>query len=455
MKQLRDIVALLEASIKEDGATTIQSWDIIRSWYDTEVDAYRETIQDSHDWLSKYQAKIISQTGISRLKIKFTNASGYYIEVSKKSAWLLPEEFIHKQTLVNATRFITPELEDFQSKLFEAEGTLAQKEYEIFQDIRSQVLSGFSAIKNTAQKVAFLDMISGFSSVAYSQNYTRPEVWWKYKVSIMWGRHPVIESIQRDFVKNDLELDSRNTLQVITWPNMWWKSTFLRQNALILLMSHLWSFVPADSAKIPIVDKIFSRVWAHDNLFLWKSTFMMEMQEVSYILNNATDTSFIIIDEVGRGTSTYDGMSLAWGILKYIHDRLGAKTLFATHYHEIIDQSASLSKVTNHSVAVGENEENLVFLRKVVPWGIKKSYWLEVAKIAGLPGDVLFEAKKTLSDHQKPSFSPNQLSFDEPQKENNEQYLELIKYIDHIDIEHLTPLESLNEIAKIKKFTRK
>ncbi|MCP4523300.1 MAG: DNA mismatch repair protein MutS, partial [Candidatus Gracilibacteria bacterium] len=352
--------------------------------YDNDVDSMRDLIQTSNNWLAGYQADLITQTGISKLKIKFTGASGYFIEVSKLNISKVPDTFIHKQSLVNAARFITPELKEFEGKLLEAEENLASKEYEIFGSVREQVLEHFSDIKSLGKKTAYIDFITTAAEVAYKNNYVKPEIVEKSILKIEGGRHAVIEQMESNFISNDLVLNNKDFIHIITGPNMGGKSTFLRQNALIVLMSHIGVFVPAKSAKIPLTDRIFSRVGATDNLFLGQSTFMVEMQEIANILHNSTNKSFVIIDEVGRGTSTYDGMSLAWAILKENHDKIKSRTLFATHYHELIDESEQLPGVKNFSVAVGEDEEKLIFLRKIIPGGIKKSFGLEVARIAGV-----------------------------------------------------------------------
>ena len=277
------------------------------------------------------------------------------------------------------------------------------------------------------------------------------------ELKILGGRHPVVEKMEKNFISNDLNLNKKEYVHIITWPNMWGKSTFLRQNALIILMAHIGSFVPASEAQIPLTDRIFSRVWASDNLFLGQSTFMVEMQEVANILHNSTEKSFVIIDEVWRGTSTYDGMSLAWAILKENHDKIKARTLFATHYHELIDESKQLSWVRNFSVAVGENEENLVFLRKIIPGGIKKSFWLEVARIAGVSNGVISEAKNMLRSLEKTHLQTAQMSLwglTQPEVQVVEKIVqkqsEVEELLKQIDVNNLTPMEALNKLNELK-----
>ena len=293
--------------------------------------------------------------------------------------------------------------------------------------------------------------------IATENNYVRPQITTEEPLKIIAGRHPVVEKIERDFIANNLEFWEGESIHIITGPNMWGKSTFLRQNALIVLLAHIGSFVPAREARIPLTDRIFSRVGASDNLFSGQSTFMVEMQETAYILNNATSKSFIIIDEIGRWTSTFDGMSLAWGVLKYLHDTIQAPTLFATHYHELIDASYDLPWVKNFSVAVGENEENLVFLRKIIPWGIKKSFGIEVARIAGINPKVIEESKKMLQSletgHKKNTVSQLQLGIGNPEKEII--YIEKSSLVEDelkkLDINTLTPMEALVKIDELKK----
>ena len=457
MESIKNIIDLLDKSIKENPENSLTSWEIIADWYDEKVDEYRDLINNSKDWLTEYQWKLSSENNLSNLKIKYTNASGYFIEIPKSQALKIPDSFIHKQTLVNASRYITIELKEFEERFLEAQNSKSSREYEIFLDIREKILGNYSEIKKSADTSAYIDLISNLSFVAYENNYVKPDIVEWYDLDIIWWRHPVIEKTTQDFISNNLKLSNKDYVHIITWPNMWGKSTFLRQNALIILMWHIWSFVPASSAKIPVTDKLFSRIWANDNLFLGQSTFMVEMQEVANILNNSTDKSFVIIDEVGRWTSTYDWMSLAWAILKENHDKIKAKTLFATHYHELIDESKKLSWVSNYSVAVWENDENLVFLRKIIPGWIKKSFWLEVAKIAGLSNSTITEAKKMLKilelEHNKISWS--QLTFDnEPVIEYVEKEVicksEIEQKLKNINVNNLTPMEALNLLNEFK-----
>jgi DNA mismatch repair protein MutS len=457
MQELKELIKIIDDSIKEDPSVLITWGNIIKDGYDEEIDEIRNIIKNSKDWLSLYQKKIIDDTGIHSLKIKYTNISGYFIEIPSSQVQKVPDYFVHKQTLVSASRFITQELKDFEKKLFEGEGTLAQKEYEIFLGIREKILDKYKQIKKYSENTAFIDFIASLSQIATENNYVKPTLSQSYDLKIVWWRHPIIEQFEPDFISNDLSLKENEFVHILTGPNMGWKSTFLRQNALIILMAHTGSFVPARSATISLTDKIFSRIGASDNLALGQSTFMVEMQEVANILHNSTKKSFVIIDEIGRGTSTYDGMSLAWAILKYNHDKIGAKTLFATHYHELVDESKTLSWVKNFSVAVGENDENLIFLRKIIPWGMKKSYGIEVARIAWIGNEIILEARKMLKklefEHNKGSdiqlslwnFSP------EPEIQIIEKSSEVEDELKNIDLNNITPIDALVILQSLKK----
>ncbi len=453
MKKIQSIIHLIDTAIKDDAENTISMWGIIKDNYNADVDHYRDIIKNSKKWLAEYQQGLIEETNITKLRIKYTNVAGYFIEVSKADYTKLGDKFIHKQTLVNAVRFITEELKSFESDVLEAESTLAGLEYEIFNNLREDILSEFTEIKELSKKSWYIDFWVALSQLAYSNNYCRPKIEDSYDFEIKWWRHAVLEEIEKDFISNDLSLNKAIFVHTITGPNMWWKSTFLRQNAIIILLAHIWSFVPAYKASIWLVDKLFSRVWATDNLYLGQSTFMMEMQEVANILNNSTKRSFVIIDEVWRWTSTFDGMSLAWAILKQNHDIIKAKTLFATHYHELIDESKILNGVKNFSVAVWENDENIIFLRKIIPWGMKKSYWLEVAKIAWVSNEVLSLARNMLLKLENANHTQLSLWFwkeSENNSINEKKESEVEKEIEKLDINGITPIEALTILNNLK-----
>ncbi|NDK08497.1 DNA mismatch repair protein MutS [Candidatus Gracilibacteria bacterium] len=456
MQDIINIIDLIEKSIKEDGENLITGGNIIRDGYSEEIDKVRDRINNSREWLSNYQSKLINDTGIGTLRIKYTNITGYFIEISKNSTNKVPDYFVYKQTLVNASRYITEELKTFEKEIIQGEQILADLEYKAFLGVREKILDCFKDIKELSESTAKIDFITSLSRVAYMGNYKKPEITKDYNLDIKLGRHPIIEKITSDFISNDLELKKDDFVHIITGPNMGGKSTFLRQNALIILMSHIGSFVPANKAIIPITDKIFSRVGASDNLYLGQSTFMVEMQEMANILNNSTKKSFVIIDEIGRGTSTYDGMSLAWAILKENHDNIKAKTLFATHYHELVDESKTLKGVKNFSVAVGENEDNIVFLRKIVLGGMKKSYGLEVASLAGINKNIINEAKimlRKLELSHNGSSKQLSLGIDKSCKEVEVVYMEKDSEVENmlkeIDVNSLTPIDALNKLSEI------
>lgn len=448
---LSSIIEILEESIHEESENTITWWNIIKDGFDPEVDRLRWLKTDSKNWLDTYRTSLIETTTITNIKIKYTNVAWYFIEVAKSHIGKIPENFVLKQTLVNASRYVTTELIDFEKDISSAEAKLALREYELFSEIRTSVLEWEENIRSASIKTWELDVAVWLSVLASKRRYVKPNMTQDYWLKIIWGRHPVIETMWDDFISNNLELSKKTFSHIITWPNMGGKSTYLRQNALIILMAHIGSYVPANEAIIPITDKIFSRIWASDNLFLWQSTFMVEMQEIANILNNATKNSFVIIDEVWRGTSTYDGMSLAWAILKENHDNIQAKTLFSTHYHELCDEAMSLPGVQNFSVAVGENSENIVFLRKIIPGSINKSYWLEVAKLAGIGQGVLQESEKMLKKLQG---THTQLSFDTFQISETTTRIEkpsvLDQKIKQLDIDTMTPLEALSTLKALQ-----
>jgi DNA mismatch repair protein MutS len=461
IKKIDSLITVLELSLKEDGASSLLLWNIIKDGYDQEIDAYRKNIHESKTWLSEYQTTLIHETGIQTLRIKFSQNTGYCIEIPKTQLHKISSDFIHTQTLVNASRFSTHILTSFQSRLLQSEENMSSKEYEIFLTIREKVLEDFTMIKKLSEDISFLDFIAWLAELANINNYNRPKIQTWYTLEIYWGRHPVTETINRDFVSNDLLLCENDFIHLLTWPNMGGKSTYLRQNALLIIMTHMGSYIPAKKASISIIDKVFSRVGAYDNLYLWQSTFMVEMQEIANILHNTTNKSFIIVDEIGRGTSTYDGMSLAWSILKYLHSDIWVKTLFATHYHEITDMSFELWGVSNYSVAVWENEENIVFLRKVIPGAMKKSYGIEVAHIAWIPKKLLHEARKIMKNlEMNQGYISHQLNLSHIHTswEKSEQELLNQKIVDQliaIDPMNITPLMALQELFRLRNIKEK
>lgn len=396
---LPQLVALLERAIIDEPPLAVKEGGMIREGFDSELDEIKNISREGKGYIQSLQEKEIARTKIGSLKIRYNSVFGYYIEISKANLHAVPQDYIRKQTMVNAERFITPELKEYEEKVLGAEEKIVALEYQIFQNLREKVVAHISEIQKLAQAIAQLDVLGSFSKVALQQRYCKPIITEDFSVTIQGGRHPVVEkmSFASKFVPNDVAFHDGGKLLLITGPNMGGKSTYLRQNALIVLMAHLGSFVPAGSAQIGLVDRIFTRVGASDNLMRGQSTFMVEMQETADILKNATARSLIILDEVGRGTSTYDGMSIAWAIVEYLHDHIGAKTLFATHYHELIALADKLTAAGNFSVAVRENEtEGVVFLYKIVEGGVDRSYGIEVAKLAGMPPEVVEKAREIL-----------------------------------------------------------
>ena len=414
-------------------------------------------------WLIELETKEKEQTGIKNLKVGFNKVFGYFIEVTKSNLNLVPERFIRKQTLTNAERYITEELKNLEEQILGAEEKLVDLEYKIFLDIRNEISRNIKRIQKAAEIISTLDVIMSFAQVAEDMNYVKPEINDGTIIDIKEGRHPVIEKMiaNGEFVPNDTYLDSNSDrLSIITGPNMAGKSTYMRQTALITLMAQIGSFVPAKSAQIGVVDKIFTRVGASDDLSMGQSTFMVEMMEVATILNEATNKSLVILDEIGRGTSTYDGLSIAWAVATYIADRekCGAKTLFATHYHELTELENKIDGVKNYSIAVKEKGEDIIFLRKIIEGGTDESYGIHVAKLAGVPNIVVKKANEILKSLERKSILGAKLQ----EKENknvangqldmyNYKLAEIAHEIDKININDLTPVQALNILVRLKE----
>ena len=396
----QEVVDLIQKSVAEDPPLLITEGEMIADNYNSELDELRKISRSGKDWLKDLQTREIQRSGISSLKVKFNKIFGYYIEVSNSNLGQVPTDYTRKQTLVNAERFVTPELKEYEQKVLGAEEKIIELEQRLFWEIRNEVAKHFEAIQNTAQIIAQLDVLLNFANIALLNNYTKPELNDGETIEIKNGRHPVIEKLQTEsYVPNDgLFNHTDHQLILLTGPNMSGKSSYLRQTALIILLAQIGSYVPASSAKIGLTDRIFTRVGASDNLIRGQSTFMVEMQEAANILNNATAKSFIVLDELGRGTSTFDGVSIAWAIVEYIYKNIKAKTLFATHYHELIDLVEKLDKAKNYCVTVKETETGVIFLRKIIPGGIDRSYGIEVAKLAGLPKPLTDRAYEILAE---------------------------------------------------------
>ncbi len=490
---LEDLYELLSASISEDAPLSVRDGGIIKSGYHTEVDRLRAASTDGKKWIADIEASEREKTGIKNLRIKYNKVFGYYLEVTNSFRDQVPDYYVRKQTLTNAERFITPELKELEDTILGAEDKLVSLEYDLFREIRDRVASNVSRIQRTAKAVAKLDVFVSLALVASRNNYCRPKINEKGIIDIKGGRHPVVEQMIAgdSFIVNDTYLDNGDKrISIITGPNMAGKSTYMRQTALIVLMAQVGCFVPAQSADIGIVDRIFTRVGASDDLASGQSTFMVEMNEVSNILRNATDRSLLILDEIGRGTSTFDGLAIAWAVVEHISSTklLGAKTLFATHYHELTELEGKLDGVNNYCIAVKEQGDDIVFLRKIVPGGADKSYGIQVAKLAGLPDSVVERAKEiadglvanSLAIRNPPISSRNgsllvadnvidtvrQISAESkaakkqsagPEAEPAQLSIfdmsindDIIEELRSVDIGNLTPLEALNKLYELQ-----
>jgi len=401
-----ELEKLISLAIEDEAPYTLKDGGVIKDGYNSELDELRTISREGKGYLARLEAKEKERSGISSLKIRFNKIFGYYIEVTKSKLDAVPDDYIRKQTLTNAERFITPELKEYEAKILGADDRISGLEQEIFVSIRSQAAAFTARLRDTAIAIASLDALVSLSEAADRYSYVRPEMDDSDKLIITEGRHPVVERLHPDepFVPNDTALDcDKQRVIIITGPNMAGKSTYIRQVALIALMAHVGSFVPAEAARIGLVDRIFTRVGASDNLAKGQSTFMVEMNETANILNNATKRSLIILDEIGRGTSTFDGVSIAWAVAEYIHDApgLGARTLFATHYHELTELSLTKEGVKNYNVAVREWNDSIIFLRKIIEGGASRSYGIEVARLAGLPPEVIKRSLEILSNLEK------------------------------------------------------
>ncbi len=404
-----DLVELIHRSIVDEPPLSVKEGGLIRDGCDANLDQLRRAMREGKEWVATLQQDEIRRTGIASLKVRFNSVFGYYIEVTKSNLDKIPPEYIRKQTIANGERFITPELKEMEGKILGAEERGVKLEYELFQQVREQVLRQLPVLQQSAAALAQLDVLAAFAQTARLYHYCRPEIGDKGVLEIREGRHPVLEQslAQERFVANDALLDPAVLqLMLITGPNMAGKSTFIRQAALITLLAHTGSFVPAASARIDLVDRIFTRIGASDDLSRGQSTFMVEMSETADILNNASRRGLIILDEIGRGTSTFDGLSLAWAIVEHLHNAVGAKTLFATHYHELTELAARLPRVKNFNVAVREWNDQIVFLRKIVEGATDKSYGIQVARLAGVPKTVIERAKEILANLEESELTP-------------------------------------------------
>jgi DNA mismatch repair protein MutS len=467
---LRDLHELLTRSISDEPPLALADGGAIRDGYDPRLDELRSLSRNTKTYLAAVEMRERERTGIASLKVRFNKVFGYYIEISKANLHLVPRDYERKQTLVGAERFVTPELKEYEEKILTAEERILEIEKDLFQQVRTRIAGEARRIKQTAAVIAEVDVLAAFVAAAQRFGYTRPQISTSDEFIVRKGRHPVIEALAEDhradrFVPNDLYMnDSTDQIIIVTGPNMGGKSTFLRQNALLVILAQMGSFVPADLLKFPVVDRIFTRIGASDNLTRGRSTFMVEMTETAIILNSATPRSLIILDEIGRGTATFDGLSIAWAVIEYVQANIRAKTLFATHYHELTELADLLPGIKNYHVAVKEAQNRIIFLRTVEPGAADRSYGIEVAKLAGIPTGVTQRAREILKKHEenehqlsdnltvrakrKTRVVVNQLSLFTALEE------ELRQCLRSIDIDNLTPIEALRLLAELKNKSR-
>ena len=476
MDCLEDIYDLIEKSIQDEPPIMIREGGMIKEGYNEDVDKFRLSRTEGKTWLAELEAREKEKTGIKNLRVRYNKVFGYYLEVTNSYKELVPEDWTRKQTLANAERYITPELKELEDMILGAEDKLAALEYDLYCEVRDSIGEQVVRIQETAKAIAHLDVLASLACVAQSNDYVRPSINTKGVIDIQGGRHPVVEKMNNNqmFIDNDTYLDNKNhRISIITGPNMAGKSTYMRQSALIVLMAQIGSFVPAKSANIGIVDRIFTRVGASDDLASGQSTFMVEMTEVANILRNATSRSLLILDEIGRGTSTFDGLSIAWAVVEHISNTklLGAKTLFATHYHELTELEGTIAGVKNYCIAVKEQGDDIVFLRKIVRGGADKSYGIQVAKLAGVPDSVISRAKEIASEltenditakaKEIASVSANvvqhkavpkpdevdmqQMSFFDTVKDDD-----IIKELDGLELSTMTPIDAMNTLYRLQ-----
>ncbi|MGA1996785.1 MAG: DNA mismatch repair protein MutS, partial [Bryobacteraceae bacterium] len=462
LDELADVAKRILDAIADEPPFDIADGGAVRAGYDAELDELRGLKRNGQQYIAQIESRERQRTGIQSLKVRFNNVFGYYIEITRANQHLAPADYERKQTLANAERFTTPELKDYERKVLDAEEKILTLEKELFGAVRREAATEAPRIRATAAAVAELDVTAALAQVAAENRYHRPSFSDNGEMRILAGRHPVIEQIADQeagrFIPNDLYLnDSSDLIAIITGPNMGGKSTYLRQAALIAILAQMGSFVPAESAALPIVDRIFTRIGASDNLSRGRSTFMVEMTETAVILNTATPRSFIVLDEIGRGTATYDGLALAWAVVEQIHARTRAKTLFATHYHELTELADLLEGVRNLHVSVKESGENIIFLRKVEPGRADRSYGIEVARLAGLPLAVIERAREVLKLHERSEHAvTEELAKPEVQGPVQIRLFEPVGYgiagrIRGVNLDQLRPIEALQLLAELQK----
>jgi len=482
---------IIDDSINEDAPFSVREGGIIKSGYNAELDEIRNIMNSGKDFLLDIEQRERETTGIKNMKIKFNKVFGYFIEITKSNLSMVPEHYIRKQTLSNSERYITPELKKYEDTIINSKAKIEDLEYHLFKEISGKLKEHRKILSELAERIAYIDVMVSFAISAIENNYAKPEMNEEYSFKIEGGRHPVVEKLigRTDYVSNDTVFTEKESFVVLTGPNMSGKSTYMKQIALISIMAQIGSFVPAKKANLSVIDKYLTRIGASDDILTGQSTFMVEMSEVSNILNNATEKSLIILDEVGRGTSTTDGVSIATAISMYIHDKIGAKTVFATHYHELTDLENKFSHITNYRIEVDEKQGKVMFLRNIVKGGADKSYGIEVAKLAGLPKEILVESKKilkrleqkkelierTIDVHQLSLFGENlefESDFEEfenandlENSENNQFYekklaqieeekeslIEIVNKIENYDINNMTPMDAMKFLFELKK----
>jgi DNA mismatch repair protein MutS len=462
---LADVRDLLAGALADDPPATLGEGGVIRTGYDAALDELRAARDGARDFIAALQTRERGRTGIASLKIGFNRVFGYYFEVTKANLDRVPEGYRRKQTLANAERFVTDELDDWEARVLGAEERIAETEARLFAGLREEVARSTDRLLDSAARLAELDVLAGFAWLAERRRYVRPDVHTGFELEIRDGRHPVVETMmpQDQFIPNDVVLSEDARVMILTGPNMAGKSTLLRQVGLIQILAQIGAFVPARSARLPVADRVFTRVGASDNLVRGQSTFMVEMSETASILHNATDRSLVLLDEIGRGTATYDGVSIAWAVTEHLHERTGAKTIFATHYHELTQLADLLPALVNANVAVREAGENIVFLRRLEPGGADRSYGIQVGRLAGLPPSVVERAREILVElegahtqhgeglgrrgaHRPASTTPpDQLSFFAAAEHP------VVERLRDLDVERLTPLEALNRLAELKE----
>jgi DNA mismatch repair protein MutS len=463
---LKDILDLIHSSIEENPPVTVKEGNIIKDGYNEELDELRTITTHGKDWINALIEKERETTGIKNLRIGYNKVFGYYIEVTKSYMKLVPDYYIRKQTLANAERYITPDLKDMEVKILSAESRIEKLEFDLFNEVRTFIKNQVMRIQKTADMVATVDAINSLCTIAVRNRYKRPKMNTSGIISIVDGRHPVVEKVLKNevFIPNSTYMDNElERFSIITGPNMAGKSTYMRQIALIVILAHIGSFVPAEDADIAMIDKVFSRVGASDDLSSGQSTFMVEMSEVSNIIKNATRDSLIILDEIGRGTSTYDGLSIAWAVTEYISKKIKAKTLFATHYHELSELEGKIEGISNYKILIKESGDDIIFLRKISKGSIDKSFGIQVARLAGIPNELIKRAFNILKKLEETDLNKN-YNLSEKISDNSDQiafwdinnkYKDFLKEnVYNVNINNLTPLQCmtvLNEIIQKSK----